>query len=41
MKREYEIPEFVICHFDNIGVVTTSFGDNEIEDEWGATIPEV
>lgn len=41
MKREYEIPEFVVYYFDNDSVITTSYGDNEVEDKWDETVPEI
>ena len=43
MKKEYEIPEFVIYRFDNEDVITTSYGDNNVDGSiWDATtVPEV
>lgn len=41
MKKEYEIPEFVVYCFDNESVIMTSYGDNEIEDQWGENVPEI
>lgn len=39
MKKEYEMPEYEIYLFEYENVITTSYGDNEIEgDQWDTEI---
>ena len=43
MKKEYEVPGFVIYCFDSEDVIVTSYGDNDVDgSQWDVqTVPEV